>query len=383
MPKQPAVIYLLDWLPVWWSTREEFHSRISRRLAEQGVQTILVVARPPEARVVERFERAGAKVVAAPYEGRYLRYWRWLKPLFVEYDVRVAHVRFFDYFSLVPWICKLLGAPLTVFTESNSGEARPLGVLGPLKRLRTQLALRPAQKIIAISEFIRERLLFYGARERRIVVVHNGIDVEPFHRNPDARRRLEDELSIRPDEFVVVFMSALLPWKRPELALAVCAKLRERGVPLRLLMCGDGPLRAALEGLGGRLGLEDAVVWTGHHPNPQRLFQGADAFLHTAAGEAFGNVLAEAMACSVPVVSVRRGAVAEVVEHNVTGLLADPGPDETDALAEALAALQADPELLDRLGAAGAVRARERFSLELSIERTLAVYELNSGRSAV
>ncbi len=373
-PKQPAVIFPLDWLPKWWSTREEYYALISGRLAAQGVQAVLVAARQPEPRVVERFVRAGAKVLAIPYEGRIFRYWRALRPLFREYDVRVAHIRFFDYFSLVPWICKVLGARLIVFTEANSGEARPLGPLRIVKLLRTRLALYPANVVIAISEFIRRRLIEYGARPERIVVVHNGIDIDGFRPDAAARARLEQEFSIRGDEFVVVFMSSFLPWKRPDVAIRVCAKLREQGTPVKLMMCGQGPLEADLRRLCLELNFQDAVVWAGFYPDPQHIFQGCDSFLHTAAGEAFGNVLAEAMACEAPVVAIRSGSLPEVVEDGVTGLLAAPGPREAEDLAAALATLHADPAMRRRFGEAGRKRSIALFSVERSVERTLAAY---------
>ncbi len=96
-------------------------------------------------------------------------------------------------------------------------------------------------------------------------------------------------------------------------------------------------------------------------------------------GEGFGLTALEAMAAAVPVVASDAGALPEVVEDGRTGLVVPAG--QVEPLAEAVARLGSDASLRARMGEAGLVRARERFSLAGMVERTLEVYAEARGTS--
>jgi len=222
-----------------------------------------------------------------------------------------------------------------------------------------------------------------GFRDCDLSTVYNGVGVECFHPEPGGRAAVLEEFGIPPDHAVVVFLSAfLLPWKRPEIALDVCRILRERGVPFTLIMCGTGPLRAELETEARTLGIADALRWPGQYPQPHRLLQAATASLHTSVGEAFGNVLAEAMACGVPIVATRSGATPEVIDNYGNGLLVAPGPGEVPQLAAAVEKLIRDPRLSESMGIAGTARAQYEFPVKHSVRRTLDVCASLSSRVA-
>jgi glycosyltransferase involved in cell wall biosynthesis len=90
-------------------------------------------------------------------------------------------------------------------------------------------------------------------------------------------------------------------------------------------------------------------------------------------GEGFGLTALEAMAAGRPVVATRVGAIPEVVAHDATGWLVDP--HDIPSLSEALVQMAGDPRRRAALGARGARRARERFSIDALVEGTVAVYE--------
>ncbi|MEX1255497.1 MAG: glycosyltransferase family 4 protein [Dehalococcoidia bacterium] len=95
--------------------------------------------------------------------------------------------------------------------------------------------------------------------------------------------------------------------------------------------------------------------------------------------EGFGLPAAEAMACGTAVVTTTAGALSEIVEDGISGVLVPPG--DVEALAGAIRTLIEDPERCRTMGAAGARRARERFSWERTAEETIALYEEVLGRS--
>ena len=377
---QPAVLFLLDWQPTSWSTREEFFLQLSSRLKQQGITPLLTVSGEIPEEIRARFEEAGAQVPACSYH-QPLRYWAYIRRQTRKYDVLLVQVRFFDYFTFLLWMCRLSGIVRIIFTEANSGEWLDRGDWKTmLVRLRAALSCRPVRKFIAISEFIKRRLAAVGLPEDRICVVYNGVDTSRYLPDPEKREVLEREFSGDSGTVFVLFASALLEWKRPGLALSICAELTRRGIPAKLLMAGSGPMRASLEAMIEQLGIQDQVCWLGHREELQCVFQGADIFLHTAKGEAFGNVLVEAMACGIPVVATRSGAAAEIIEEGATGLLVDPGIGEAERAADAIKSLWEDPEARAAMGQKG-VRQAARFTVEACVENTLAVYsEVTGGK---
>jgi len=376
---QPAVLFLLDWQASSWSTREEFFLQLSAKLRSQGITPLLTVPEGFPSEFRKRLEDGGADVTPCSYHNHPLRYWAHIRNQTRKYEVLLVQVRFFNYFTLLFWMSRLSGIARIIFTEANSGEWSDRGDWrSRLVRLRAALACRPVTKFIAISESIKRRLAAVGLPENRICVVYNGIDTKRYTPDPAQREILQREFSGDPETLFVLFAAALLEWKRPELALSVCAELTRRRVPIKLLMAGSGPMRESLEAMTEKLEIKDHVCWLGHHEELERVFQGADVFLHTAKGEAFGNVLVEAMACGIPVVATRSGATPEVIEEGVTGLLIDPDPQEAKRAADAIESLWKNPKRRTEMGQAG-IRHAGLFTVEACVENTLAVYSEVTG----
>ncbi len=156
------------------------------------------------------------------------------------------------------------------------------------------------------------------------------------------------------------------------------------GLDARLLVGGDGPMRAAWEALAGELGLGERVRFLGEVDDEDLpgLYASADIFVLPAVSraEAFGKVLLEAMASGLPCITSELGTgTSFVVQHGVTGLVVPPR--DPQALKEAIQTLLDDPEARRRMGEAGRERARREFSPALLLDRVMGVYEqvLNNG----
>src|ERR1044072_581527 len=345
---QPAVLFLLDWQPSTWSTREEFFRQLSGAIAQQGITPILTLSGDIPQEIRKRLEDAGAQVATRSYE-QPLRYWAYVWRQARKYDGLLGQLRFFHYFTLLQWMCRLSGMTQIILTEANCGEWSPRrSWKSELVRLRAAIACWPVRKFIAVSEFIKARLIAVGLRETRIGVVYNGIDTGSHL--PD--RLIENEFSTETGTFLILFASSLLEWKRPDLAISVCSELVRRGVKVKLLMAGSGPMQLSLETMVVDLGIQNHVVWLGHR-ELQSVFPGVDLFLHTSKGEAFGNVLVEAMSCGITIVATRSGATPEVIEEGITGLLIDPGVNQIERMADAIQSLWIDFNLSAVMGTAG------------------------------
>ena len=141
----------------------------------------------------------------------------------------------------------------------------------------------------------------------------------------------------------------------------------------RLVIAGAGSAEHALRELATGLGVEHAIDWLGEVPEAAPVLAGAHVFVNPGAVEGFGLVTAEAMAWRLPVVGTTSAGSADLIEDGVSGLLVDP--HDQLGLADAIVRLVGDPGEAERLGAAAAARARERFGAERTVALTLALYE--------
>jgi N-acetylgalactosamine-N,N'-diacetylbacillosaminyl-diphospho-undecaprenol 4-alpha-N-acetylgalactosaminyltransferase len=177
---------------------------------------------------------------------------------------------------------------------------------------------------------------------------------------------------------LLVAMGRLDRQKRPDLALAALARIRERcdarRCDARLIWCGDGPLRPAVERQASALGVAAAVRFAGFVDNPFPLLRSADLFLLTSDFEGLPNALIEAQGLGIPAVATRCPfGPDEVVVDDVTGRLVPPG--DAAAFSDAVLELLADPGRRRAMGEAAARRARERFAAERVVPLWAALLE--------
>jgi glycosyltransferase involved in cell wall biosynthesis len=126
---------------------------------------------------------------------------------------------------------------------------------------------------------------------------------------------------------------------------------------IRFILVGDGPERAVLQQRSHELGLADCVVFTGHQEDMGIYYGLADAFVLPSHSEGSPNVLLEAMAAGLPIVSTDAGGAAELVSDGNTALVVERQAPQ--ALSHALSALLDDRDLAGRLGKAARCAARE------------------------
>ena len=370
-----VVAMLLDSAPRTWGSREEMHLRLSQALIARGLRPVLVFSEVIPEELRKRYLDSGIEVApAANYEKGVLRYYRELGAIIEQYSVKVVHIAFFNYFSLVPWLARLKGVRYVVYHERNPGVLRARSWKKRLLRLRGRVIALPINRVAAISNFVKQRLVEVGIPGRKISVVYNGIDVRCYSPDPSAKGRLRNQFSIRPAEIVLATLSYLdRPHKNIDTVINTCAQLAKRGIAVRVLVVGDGEMRSELEGLAERMGVGDRIHWLGHIFDPVPILQGCDVFLMVSSGEGFGLALVEAMACGVPVVAARSGTLSEIVEDGKNGLLVPPR--DAVALTDAVEKLANDENLRHQMAECGMQRVRRHFTVEASIDTMMNLYE--------
>lgn len=224
---------------------------------------------------------------------------------------------------------------------------------------------------IAASEAIADILAADGIPRSRIVVVHDGIDVERVRHVPAAD--IHAEFWFPKGAPVLVNVAALVPHKGQKFLVDAMARVRRKVADAQLVIFGDGELKPALEQQIRELDLAKHVVLAGFRDDVLGLMRSADLFVMSSVTEGLGSTLLDAMAFELAVAGTRAGGIPEAVEHGVTGLLVPPG--NADALADAIVTLLGDPALRERMGAAGRERVELQFGLDRLVEGTLAAYQ--------
>ncbi len=220
--------------------------------------------------------------------------------------------------------------------------AKPLGSPGRLSGL---LFARQADRIIAVSDAVRYRLLAaHGLPHSFVQRIHNGVDSQRFLLLPGTRARVRSRWGV-PQKALVIGMVGRLDAKGQDTLLDALPRLIPRFPSLHVVLVGsDGAAgaRAALEHRARVLGMGSRVVFTGVSADIPEAMAGFDLLAHLPVDEAFGMVLIEAMAAGLPIVAARMGGCPEVVQEGVTGCLVRLGSE--DSLVAALSGLLACEE---------------------------------------
>jgi glycogen synthase len=238
-----------------------------------------------------------------------------------------------------------LGLPTVVTWHCMLGRSEPL-----LRRWqrRRGLGSRPVA-FTAVSALAADPVRRVLGGDVEVSVLPNGVDVEAWRAAP-APSSL-DEGGV-PGEVCLVSAMRLTRRKRPLPLVRMVARARAQvpaGIPLRLVVLGDGPARRSMERQARRLGVAGLVELRGRvdAERLRELYRTADVYVAPARLESFGIAALEARAAGLPVVARADSGVREFVTDGVEGLLA--GDDA--AMADALTRLVADPALRQRISA--------------------------------
>jgi glycosyltransferase involved in cell wall biosynthesis len=267
---------------------------------------------------------------------------------------RIAHLH--AHFASEPAALAALAARLAGVPFSISAHAKDIYLSNP-EHLRRKLAA--ASFTVTCTEHNRAHLAEL-APDARVVRMYHGVDCERL------RRTRRDGATGRPP--LVLGVGRLRAKKGFATLVAACARLRDAGIALRCQIVGYGPERDALAAQIADLGLEGVVELTGKldHDDVVRRYADADVFVLPCRVDDDGdrdgipNVLLEAMAMELPVVSTRVSGIPELLEDGRNGLFVEP--DDVAALAAAIARLLGDPTLRETLGAAARATVTSRFT---------------------
>jgi D-inositol-3-phosphate glycosyltransferase len=255
--------------------------------------------------------------------------------------------------------------------EGDSPE--PIGRVVGEEQITTEADLLIANTAAEAEELHR----YYGADERRVEVIHPGVDLGVFR--PGDRYDARQALGLPHNALVVAFVGRIQPAKAPDVLLRGLARLRvhdpalaERIVPVFV----GGPSNTDLywlPNLAGELGLGDRVQWRTPRSGEAlaQVYRAADAVAVPSYNESFGLVALEAQATGTPVIAAKVGGLTTAVSDGRSGILVDS--HTADDWAAALGRLMGDGALRERL-AAGARTHAALFSWQATAEGLSGAY---------
>ncbi len=356
-----------------WATIEAVYLQVLTRLGERGWRG--AVCYPPSpAGAPERFTAAG--VTAIPFEyfstarslGATLRFCSLLR----RQRTRVLYLTDQPTRSLRYPLFRLAGVLRIVVHDRTSGARTtriPIGLF--LKRLLHRLPWYPADRFVAVSEFVADRLrTVNGTPPDRTIRVYNGIDLAQFI--DPAGQSLHQALQVPSAARIVFGSGRAMPYKGIEVLIEAARLLEDSGLSdVHVAWAGAGPALEQLRASAREAGLQRFHFLGSRADIPALLRSATVAVTPSVWAEAFGLTVVEAMAAGTPLVASAIGGIPELIRSEETGLLVPPA--DPAALAQAIQRLLADPPLRARLSAQAQEEARTRFSLDRAAEEIAAI----------
>lgn len=233
-------------------------------------------------------------------------------------------------------------------------------------------SLRYFDRVIAVSEKMRNELLACSVPRERIDLLHNGIVVENY-KNSGKRGFLNTLAQCAKNRPVIGTVGRLSREKgHRDLVIAVSLILKQ-GLDISCFIIGDGPEREHLEKLISDLSLQNNVFLTGYLREPQRAIEDLDLFVLPSYTEGLPNVVLESLLMDVPVIATRVGGTPDVIENGTHGVLVEPGSPAD--LAAAITDFSGDPKKYRLMAQAGKNQVITRFNFTNRTRQLENIYE--------
>jgi glycosyltransferase involved in cell wall biosynthesis len=241
----------------------------------------------------------------------------------------------------------------------------------PESRLLVRLKYQRFERVVTISEGIRQVLLSEGVPAEKLELIHSVVDLEQYSCRAD-RPWFEAEFALRPGERTVAVIAQLIERKGHRFLLDGAKQILASVPHLRFIFFGQGPGRQELEAHCRACGLEEKVIFAGFRNDLPRILPNLDLVVHPALMEGLGVSLLQAAAAGRPMIGARAGGIPEVIRDGVNGYLVPPGT--VTPLAEKTIDLLLHPDVAERFGANGRILVQQEFSIPAMISSYQRLY---------
>jgi glycosyltransferase involved in cell wall biosynthesis len=227
------------------------------------------------------------------------------------------------------------------------------------------------ESVICVSTDLYEQSLQFGVAPERCTLIENAIDTGEF-----TRRQTIEEAKVRhgcpPGRLLVGGVGRLSKEKGFDFLIAAVQRLIAEGLDVGLWIAGEGDLQVRLQALIDATGQGERIRLLGYQADTRGFFEAMDVFALSSHYEGLPNVILEAMAMEVPIVSTRVPGVLRVLKDGENGLLVESGSAE--ALSAALGRLLRDPGERQHFRQAARQTIEAGYRFDRRIEKIAAIY---------
>jgi glycosyltransferase involved in cell wall biosynthesis len=275
-----------------------------------------------------------------------------------KYKINVAHT----HASFAGRLAARLSGGVCVIYTRHRLEAESAG---GRSRLFSLVDRYTCDRVVAVSQAVRDDLIRLGVDQRKIALIYNGIDLSKFQPPLTGAPPVDREP-------VVGLVGRLEPEKGHRCFLEAAQMLLQRHGDCRFQIVGDGSLQQDLRDFACKLGIARQVEFLGLRDDIPELLDRMSVVAQPSLSEAFSLSLVEAMSMGKPCVASNIGGIKEILVNRENGLLVEPG--EPRGLAAGISWLLEHPDDARRIGEAAARTASERFDARVMTERLTRLY---------
>jgi glycosyltransferase involved in cell wall biosynthesis len=272
--------------------------------------------------------------------------------------------------------CKRRGIPVMVRGDSHLETPRST-LKKAMKSITYPLFLRAFDAALYVGQRSRSYWLHYGYPPERLFSSPHCVDTEWFSSRATraARANLRGEIGISRETKLVTFAGKLLPGKRPLDLVASVAKCRAAGLPIELVIAGDGPMRDELINAASTSAVPLHHLGFCNQSRMPAVYAASDVLVLPSSSETWGLVANEALACGCPIiVSDACGCALDLASDGQSGRRYPVG--DTEALQAAITRTLTEPPTQERIGAKS-----KQYSVAAAVEGILAAADYVTGRS--
>jgi glycosyltransferase involved in cell wall biosynthesis len=376
-----AVVTVFGLVSRYIGGSENYARELSLQLAAHGWRHVVCFLEQPPDEVLRYLDLPNTSVevlehsdAARPSRATLRR----LSRILQAHHAGILHLHLVGFVGPYPWLAKCRSVKRIFFTNHMSQPEGFFPRRSPFwKRLLVRIINWPVSAVVCVSEYnYRCMTALDLLAPERIKRIYNGVDFSRVSEDPaDRGRSFRLEHGIPDDRTLIAQVGWIIREKGVDDHLEAARLVLAENRNCHFVFAGEGADRSSFMKKAESTGISEHVTWTGlvHDPFAAGVYDAADIVCQPSRwGEAFGQVIAEAMACGKPVVGTRVGGIPEVIEDGKSGFIVERG--DVAALAERILTLARDPELRRDLGETGRAIARTKFDLKLIVWEIVSLY---------
>ncbi len=374
-----------------WGGAQKYVYDLATNMPQQKYESVVIFGGTGP--LTEKLATAGVRTISIPKLGRDISIFGDMASFFKLFSLfkaekpDIVHVNSSKVGGLGALAARIAKVPRIVFTchgwpFNENRNFLSLSVIKFLSWLTVMLA--HATITVSMRDFHDGKSMLWGGN--KIVLVHNGISAPDFKEKADSRAFITDlakkkgvDVGIGKNDdnggndFLIGALGELHKNKAYECALEAIAILKQKDIPVKFVVLGEGEERKSLESLAAKLKLEKDVALVGFIKDAPQYLKAFDALVLSSIKEGLPYVLIEAGFAALPVVATNVGGVREIIDDMKSGIIVQT--KKPADIASALELIHRDRKKALSFGANLKEKVEREFSLEKMIEGTMGVYE--------